>query len=88
MPCWVTARRNERRFARQERQANEWAARLLISPGAYAEAESIRGPHPPSLAFEIGVTIELIHAFQRLLRQGGHGIRRGRTALAGPHRPG
>lgn len=56
--------------ARQERQADEWAARLLISPRAYAEAEGIRGPHPASLAFEIGVTIELIQAFQRLLRRG------------------
>lgn len=52
---------------RQERRADEWAARLLITPSAYAEAEAVRGPHAPSLAFELGVTVELVLAFQRLL---------------------
>jgi Zn-dependent peptidase ImmA (M78 family) len=54
---------------RQEQRADEWAARLLISPAAYAEAEATRGPHPASLAFELGVTVELVYAFQRLLRR-------------------
>ncbi|QNA93159.1 MULTISPECIES: ImmA/IrrE family metallo-endopeptidase [unclassified Microbacterium] len=54
----------------QERQADEWAARQLISARAYAEAEELRGPHLASLAFELGVTIELVTAYQRLLRQG------------------
>lgn len=58
------------RRRRQERQADEWAACRLISPGAYAEAEALRGPHLASLAFELGVTIELVTAYQRLLRQG------------------
>ncbi len=55
---------------RQEQRANEWAARLLITPQAYAAAEALRGPHLASLAFELGVTIELVSAFQRLLRRG------------------
>ncbi|WP_136041430.1 MULTISPECIES: ImmA/IrrE family metallo-endopeptidase [unclassified Microbacterium] len=56
--------------AQQERQADEWAACRLITPEAYAEAEELRGPHLASLAFELGVTIELVIAYQQLLRQG------------------
>lgn len=55
--------------AQQERQADEWAASQLITPRAYAEAEAVRGPHLASLAFELEVTIELVTAYQRLLRQ-------------------
>ncbi|KJL24839.1 hypothetical protein RN51_00989 [Microbacterium oxydans] len=55
--------------AQQERQADEWAASRLITPHAYAEAEEVRGPHLASLAFELNVTIELVEAYQRLLRQ-------------------
>lgn len=54
---------------RQERQADAWAARLLITPQAYADAEAIRGPHPASLAFELDVTVELVTAYQALLRR-------------------
>lgn len=53
--------------ARQEHRADEWAARLLITPDAYAAAEQIRGPHLASLAFELGVTVEIVTAYQRLL---------------------
>ena len=56
---------------RQERRADEWAARLLIAPAAYAAAEQARGPHPASLAFDLGVTIEIVIAYQRLLRRVG-----------------
>lgn len=52
----------------QERQADEWAARLLITPHAYAQAEEVRGPHLASLAFELDVTIELVVAYQRRLQ--------------------
>ncbi|KJQ54445.1 ImmA/IrrE family metallo-endopeptidase [Microbacterium sp. SA39] len=52
----------------QERQADEWAARLLITADAYAQAEDARGPHLASLAFELDVTIELVLAYQRRLR--------------------
>lgn len=55
--------------AQQERQADEWASSQLITPRAYAEAEAVRGPHLASLAFELEVTIELVTAYQRLLRQ-------------------
>lgn len=57
------------RRRRQERQADEWAARLMITPAAYAAAEALRGTHRASLAFELGVTIELVAAYQRLLQR-------------------
>lgn len=56
---------------RQERQADEWAARLLITPAAYAAAEALQGTHHASLAFELGVTVELVVAFQSLLQRVG-----------------
>lgn len=56
---------------RQERRADEWAARLLITPDAYADAERLRGGHVAALAFELGVTVELVIAYQRLLRRVG-----------------
>ncbi|MFJ6550190.1 ImmA/IrrE family metallo-endopeptidase [Microbacterium sp. NPDC091676] len=55
--------------ARQERQADEWAARRLITPAAYAAAEHLRGAHLASLAFELDVTIEIVLAFQRVLHR-------------------
>jgi Zn-dependent peptidase ImmA (M78 family) len=59
------------RRRRQERQADAWAARRLITPEAYAAAEAIRGPHRPSLAFELDVTVELVTAYQAMLRPAG-----------------
>lgn len=64
LPATTSATRTQ-----QERQADEWAASRLITPRAYAEAEEVRGPHLASLAFELDVTIELVEAYQRLLRQ-------------------
>ncbi len=52
---------------RQERQADAWAARLLISPQDYAAAEARRGAHLASLAFDLDVTVELVAAYRRLL---------------------
>lgn len=57
--------------ARQERHADEWAARLLITAPAYAEAERLRGPHLASMAFELGVTVEIVAAYRRLLMRVG-----------------
>lgn len=57
--------------ARQERRADEWAARYLITPRAYADAEERRGVHATSLAFELGVTVELVEAYQRLMQRIG-----------------
>lgn len=45
---------------RQERQANEWAARQLISPTEYQLAEQLYGPHPAHLAAELGVTVKVL----------------------------
>jgi Zn-dependent peptidase ImmA (M78 family) len=41
---------------RQERQAQTYAARLLISPQEYARAEAVYGEHVNSLAKELNVT--------------------------------
>ncbi|MDR6867865.1 Zn-dependent peptidase ImmA (M78 family) [Microbacterium resistens] len=57
--------------AKQERRADEWAALYLITPERYAAAEERRGVHAAALAFELGVTIELVEGFQRLLQRHG-----------------
>jgi len=46
--------------ARDERQADQYAARLLISADAYADAESQVGEHLGALARELGVTRRLV----------------------------
>lgn len=51
---------------RQERQADQWAARLLISPVEYATLETIYGPHPTLLAHELGVTVKVLKTWQSL----------------------
>lgn len=53
--------------ARQERAANQWAAKYLIDMRAYAEAEHLRNGHLPSIAFDLDVTNELVTAYQQLL---------------------
>lgn len=45
---------------RDERQADTYAARLLVSPDDYLDAERAVGSHPGSLARELGVTERLI----------------------------
>lgn len=52
---------------RQETAANLWAARILITPDLYAEAERAREGHVPSMAFDLNVSDELVVAFQRQL---------------------
>lgn len=49
---------------RDERQADLYAARLLIRPSDYAFAEQIVGCHPGALAKELGVTRRLIEIWQ------------------------
>lgn len=49
---------------RDERQADAYAAQLLISPVEYAIAEQIVGCHPGALAKELGVTRRLIELWQ------------------------
>lgn len=51
--------------ARQERRADADAARMLITPQAYAAAEQLVGPHPGALAVELDVARWVIDAWQR-----------------------
>lgn len=57
---WTRAHDRER----DERQADLYAARLLISRAEYAAAEQIVGCHPGALAKELGVTRRLIEIWQ------------------------
>lgn len=47
-----------------ERRAWAYAARLMITPLAYARAESIVGEHPNALAAELGVSQRLVKAWR------------------------
>lgn len=49
---------------RQERQADQWASELLISPEDYAAAEALYGPHAGALARELGVTVHMIQTWR------------------------
>lgn len=49
---------------RDELEADTYAARLLISLDAYAEAEQLVGCHPGALAKELGVTRRLVELRQ------------------------
>lgn len=53
--------------AKQERRADEWAALRLIDVDAYKRAEAIHHGHTEALAVELGVTVDLIEAYQRIL---------------------
>lgn len=53
--------------ARQERAANEWAARRLISAEAYAETERLRNGAVSLMAYDLGVIDELVLVYQQLL---------------------
>ena len=52
--------------ARQERRADEFAARTLITTDSYREAEDLVGPHEGALAHELGVTTHLIRVWREL----------------------
>lgn len=52
--------------SRQERQAHELAAELLITPEEYESAEILVGHHPSALAAELGVTKHLIYVWRGL----------------------
>ena len=45
---------------RQERQADKFAAKLLITEAGYASAEAIYGPSPQQIAAELNVTTHLL----------------------------
>lgn len=46
--------------ARDELEADTYAARLLITPEAYRDAEMCVGPNPAAVAKELGVTRRLV----------------------------
>lgn len=50
--------------SRQERQAHEFAAELLITPKSYESAEILAGSHDGALAAELGVTTHLIRVWR------------------------
>lgn len=45
---------------RQEREADIFAANVLIDPSEYKSTELLYGPHPGAIAHELGVTVHLI----------------------------
>lgn len=47
-----------------EREADLYAAKLLISPTEYALAERLHGPHPGAIATELGVTRRLVELWR------------------------
>lgn len=51
-----------------EKLCDEAAAKMLISPAEYALTENVYGSHPAQLAVELGVTQQIITAYQRTLR--------------------
>lgn len=55
--------------ARQEREADEWAANQLITTDEYATAEQLCDAHPGAIARELGVTIHLVNVWQSLYRR-------------------
>jgi len=55
--------------ARDEWQADSYAAQLLISTAEYALAEHLHGPHPGAIAKELDVTRRIVEVWQRNLEQ-------------------
>lgn len=53
---------------RQEREADIFAANVLIDPTEYKNAELLYGPHPGAIAQELGVTIHLVTVWRRTWR--------------------
>lgn len=49
---------------RQEREADIFAANVLIDPSEYKSAELLYGPHPGAIAQELGVTNHLVAVWQ------------------------
>ncbi|MER0117545.1 ImmA/IrrE family metallo-endopeptidase [Corynebacterium sp. KPL2636] len=49
-----------------EIRADRFAARLLVSPTEYATTEAIYGPHPATLANELGVTVKVLKTWQNI----------------------
>ncbi|MHA3724363.1 ImmA/IrrE family metallo-endopeptidase [Leucobacter sp. HY1910] len=56
---------------RQEREADQWAARHLITIDDYRAAEQRRDGHAPSMAHDLGIVTRGIHAYQSMLERIG-----------------
>jgi Zn-dependent peptidase ImmA (M78 family) len=54
---------------RQERRADEFAAKLMINTYDYEVAERMYGSHVPLLATQLGVTAPMIYAWQSMQRR-------------------
>lgn len=54
---------------KQERRAWEWAARYLVTREAFAAAEVEHSGHGPAMAYELGVSVEIVEAFRRILQR-------------------
>lgn len=63
---WTAARHD---VQRDERQANTFAARLLVSPEAYRDAEAEVGTEARHLARHLGVTSDLIELWRESWQQ-------------------
>lgn len=64
---------NDRVTSKQERRADEWAARFLIAIDHYREVEHLREGHIASMAHDLGVVPRGIEAYQKVLsRLGDH----------------
>lgn len=55
---------------RDERQADMYAAKLLICSHEYATAERVHGPYTSPIARELGVTPQLVRVWQEHAAQG------------------
>ena len=51
---------------RHEKRADQFAARILISPAEYRVAEHAYGPHRARLAHELGVTTHMIDVWRTM----------------------
>lgn len=68
---------------RDERQADVYAARLLISPAEYRDAERVAGPHVGALARELNVTVLLVNLWRESYLAEVGVVRRMPTRAAG-----
>ncbi len=72
---------------RQERRADEWAARRLIERASYIRAEQLHGGHVQAIALELEVTVDLVDTYRQLLARGAVDSRSGPRHPSRHHRP-
>lgn len=62
---------DDEQTAKQERQADEYAARLLITNETYAAAEKEHGSHVGAIAHQLEVLPRLVHVWRDLYQRKG-----------------